>query len=59
LVHAREDNPSARNLLSLLPLDDRAIDNYARVRDLIRLGRIEGSFDPLPARGEFSRTSLP
>jgi hypothetical protein len=98
LVYTLEDNPSARDLLSLLPLDDLKIDNYAHnekisylprklteegsgpfgderagdlgyfapwgnlaffyagyrwFKGLIRLGRIEGSFDPLLVRGEF------
>jgi hypothetical protein len=53
LVYVLEDNPSARDLLSLLPLDDRTIDNCTRSKGLIGLGRIEGSFDPLLVRGEF------
>lgn len=93
-----EDNPSARDFASMLPLDDLVIDNYANnekisylprklteegsgpfgnerpgdlcyyapwgnlvffyagyrwSRGLIRLGRIDGGFDPLLARGKF------
>ncbi|MBN9053681.1 MAG: MFS transporter [Rhizobiales bacterium] len=93
-----EDNPSARDFASMLPLEHLAIDDYASnekisylprklseegsgpfrnerpgdlcyyapwgnlaffyagyrwSRGLIRLGRIDGSFDPLLARGEF------
>lgn len=93
-----EDNPSAKDFASMLPLNDLKIDNYAhnekisylprklaeggsgpfaneRAGDvcyyapwgdivffyagyrwsegLIRLGRIDGGFDPLLVRGEF------
>ncbi len=93
-----ENNPSARDFLSLLPLEDLSIDSYANnekisylprklteegsgafvnerpgdlcyyapwgnlaffhaayrwSRGLIRLGRIDGSFNPLLARGKF------
>ncbi|BCH33996.1 MFS transporter [Mesorhizobium sp. L-8-10] len=93
-----EDNPSARDFASLLPLEELTIDNYANnekisylprklteegsgpfdnerpgdvcyyapwgnlaffyagyhwSQGLIRLGRIDGSFDPLLVRGEF------
>lgn len=93
-----ENNPSARDLASMLPLRDLTIDNYADnekisylprklteegsgpfgneqpgdlcyyapwgnlaffysgyrwSRGLIRLGRIDGSFDPLLTRGQF------
>ena len=93
-----EDNPSARDLFSILPLHDLEIDNYANnekiaylprklseegsgpfenehpgdlcyyapwgnlaffyagyrwSKGLIRLGRIDGSFDPLLVRGKF------
>jgi hypothetical protein len=93
-----EDNPSARDFASMLPLAELTIDNYANnekisylprkltedgsgpfgnerpgdlcyyapwgnlaffyagyrwSRGLIRLGRIDGSFDPLLARGKF------
>lgn len=93
-----EDNPSARDFASMLPLENLAIDDYASnekisylprkltedgsgpfgnerpgdlcyyapwgnlaffyagyrwSRGLIRLGRIDGSFHPLLARGEF------
>ncbi|WP_460927759.1 cyclophilin-like fold protein [Shinella zoogloeoides] len=93
-----EDNPSARDLASMLPLLDLKIDDYAHnekiaylprklteagsdrfsderpgdlcyyapwgnlalfygeyhwSRGLIRLGRIDGSFEPLLTRGEF------
>jgi hypothetical protein len=94
-----EDNPSARDFASMLPLGDLTIDDYANnekiaylprklteegsgpfgnerpgdlcyyapwgnlaffhagyrwSRGLIRLGRIDGSFDPLLVRGAFS-----
>lgn len=93
-----EDNPSARDFASLLPLDDLSIDNYADnekisylprklteegsrpfsderagdlcyyapwgnlaffyasycwSRGLIRLGRLDGGFEPLLVRGKF------
>lgn len=98
VIAALEDNPSARDFASLLPLHDLSIDNYAHnekisylprklseegkgpfgnerpgdvcyyapwgnlaffyagyrwSQGLIRLGRIEGSFDPLLSRGKF------
>jgi hypothetical protein len=39
LVYTLEDNPSARDLLSLLPLNDLKIDNYAHNEKISYLPR--------------------